>query len=262
EEPPSKLKLTFSKTVRVPSPEGYALLTWSTWRMDIRELPLRYLALRWCMHHVCLTGALICLLSNFLFPIASADGAEKRIVVLGDSLTAGYGVSKLEAYPALLQKKIEDAGLKWKVANGGRSGDTTKSGLSRLNWLLKKPADMLIIALGGNDGLRGLSSDAMRVNLKAMIDLAREGSPDIQIVLAGMQMPDNMGPEYVKAFKAVYPDLAKEEDLSLIPFLLEGVGGSEELNQDDRIHPNEAGHKAIAETVWKVVEPLLLTPSQ
>lgn len=209
------------------------------------------------MRHVCLTGALILLLSNLLFPLQSVLGSENRLVILGDSLTAGYGIAKADAYPALLQEKINQAGLDWEVANGGRSGDTTRNGLARLRWLMKKPADMLIIALGGNDGLRGLSPDDMRENLKAMVDLARQISPDIDIVLAGMQMPDNMGEDYVKAFQGVYPELAKAEDLTLIPFLLQGIGGVDKYNQEDRIHPNEDGHKVIAQTIWEIIHPLL-----
>lgn len=209
------------------------------------------------MRHVCLTGALILLLSNLLFPLQPVLGSEKRLVILGDSLTAGYGIAKADAYPALLQEKLNQAGLDWQVANGGRSGDTTRNGLARLRWLLKKPADMLVIALGGNDGLRGLSPDEMQGNLNAMVDLARQIAPDIHIVLAGMQMPDNMGEDYVKAFQAVYPELARAEDLTLIPFLLQGIGGEDQYNQEDRIHPNEAGHKVIAQTIWEVIHPLV-----
>lgn len=209
------------------------------------------------MRHVCLTGALILLLSNLLFAGVLAAADEKRLVILGDSLTAGYGLAKEDAYPALLQERFEKAGLAWKVANGGRSGDTTKGGLSRLRWLLKQPADMLIIALGGNDGLRGLSPDEMEKNLRAMIDLARRERPGIEVVLAGMEMPDNMGTEYVKAFTAVYPALAEAEKLTLIPSLLRGVAGEDAYNQDDRIHPNEAGHEKIAETVWEAIAPLV-----
>ena len=203
-------------------------------------------------------GALICLVSNLVFTEkATAETSLKRLVILGDSLTAGYGIAKADAYPALLEAKLNTDGTKWTVANGGRSGDTTKNGLARLRWLLKKPADVLMIALGGNDGLRGLSSDEMRKNLKAMIDLARKTKPDTQIILAGMQMPDNMGAEYVKGFQAVFSNLAKEEELAFVPFLLDGVAGEDALNQEDRIHPNEDGHKKMAETVWKVLGPLV-----
>ncbi len=206
------------------------------------------------MRNVCLTGALIWWLGNLLFPLLAA---EKRLVILGDSLTAGYGIAKEDAYPALIQKRLEAAGEPWKVINGGRSGDTTKNGLARLRWLMKRPADMLIIALGGNDGLRGLKADEMEKNLKAMVAMAREKSPDIAIVLVGMEMPDNMGKEYVEAFQAVYPRVAESEKLTLIPFLLKGIAGVERYNLDDRVHPNEDGHKIMAETVWNGIEALL-----
>lgn len=205
-------------------------------------------------------GALICLLSNLVFTaesVAMETATPRRMVILGDSLTAGYGIAKADAYPALLEAKLKETKASWQVANGGRSGDTTKNGLARLRWLLKKPADVLVIALGGNDGLRGLSSEEMRKNLKAMVDLARKDSPNVKIVLAGMQMPDNMGVEYVKAFQEVFPSLAHEEKLTLIPFLLEGIAGDDAFNQEDRIHPNEDGHKKIAETVWKALQPLV-----
>lgn len=203
-------------------------------------------------------GALICLLSNLVFfEKAAAEASPRRMVILGDSLTAGYGIAKADAYPALLEAKLNANGTSWEVANGGRSGDTTKNGLARLRWLMKKPADILMIALGGNDGLRGLSSEEMRKNLKAMVDLARKTKPDIQIILAGMETPDNMGAEYVKAFQAVFPELANTEKLAFVPSLLDGVAGEDSLNQDDRIHPNEDGHKKLAETVWKVLGPLV-----
>lgn len=210
------------------------------------------------MRNVCMIGASICLLINLVFfEKSAAETSLKRLVILGDSLTAGYGIAKADAYPALLEARLNANSTAWSVANGGRSGDTTKNGLARLRWLMKKPADVLMIALGGNDGLRGLSSEEMRKNLKAMIDLARKTKPDIQIILAGMQMPDNMGANYVKAFQAVFTELAQEEKLAFVPFLLDGVAGEDALNQDDRIHPNEDGHKKMAVTVWKVLKPLL-----
>jgi acyl-CoA thioesterase-1 len=215
------------------------------------------------MRYVCLTGTLIWLLSNCLFETVSAESAPaKRLVVLGDSLTAGYGIPKSAAYPALLQEKLVEAGEAWKVVNGGRSGDTTKNGLLRLRWLLKQPVDLLIIALGGNDGLRGLSAEEMKSNLQEMVALARKASPQVEIVLAGMEMPDNMGEAYVEAFQAVFPEVAKSEKVALVPFLLEGVGGVEALNLEDGIHPNEKGHQVMAETVWKVVEPLVRSPGK
>ena len=180
----------------------------------------------------------------------------KTVVVLGDSLAAGYGLDRTEAFPALLQRKINDAGLKFQVVNAGVSGDTSAGGLRRLDWLLKRPVDVLVIELGGNDGLRGLSAAAMKNNLQAIIERTRAKFPGTQIVLAGMKMPVNFG-EYAGQFERVYPDLAKEQSVALVPFLLEGVGGRPELNLPDRIHPTAEGQKIVAENVWRVLKPLL-----
>ena len=211
------------------------------------------------MPKVCQTGTMICVLCNLLFTLASfaAEEPKPRLLILGDSLTAGYGIPKSTAYPALLQAKINDAKLGWEVANGGRSGDTTRDGLTRLSWLLKKPADILMIALGGNDGLRGVSPAAMKKNLAKIISEARKKSPSIRIVMAGMQMPDNFGKDFQSKFEAVYAELAKSEKATLIPFLLQGMAGDSRYNLEDQIHPNEAGHKIIAEHVWKTLEGLL-----
>jgi acyl-CoA thioesterase I len=185
----------------------------------------------------------------------NANGAKKRIVVLGDSITAGYGLDPQEAYPALLQKKIDAAGLPYTVANAGVSGDTTAGGLRRIAWALgQQGAEVLVVALGGNDGLRGIQPEQTRENLAGIIDKARAKNPQMKVVVAGMQMPDNMGAEFTTKFKALYPEVAKEKKVALVPFLLEGVGGSEELNQADRIHPTAEGQGKVAETVWKVLK--------
>lgn len=178
------------------------------------------------------------------------------MVVLGDSLAAGYGLDRTEAFPALLQRKINTAGLKFQVVNAGVSGDTSAGGLRRLDWLLKRPVDVLVLELGGNDGLRGLSAAAMKNNLQGIIERTRAKFPAVQIVLAGMKMPANFG-EYAGQFERVYPDLAKEQNVALVPFLLEGVGGRPELNLPDRIHPTAEGQKIVAENVWQVLKPLL-----
>jgi acyl-CoA thioesterase-1 len=180
----------------------------------------------------------------------------KTVVVLGDSLAAGYGLDRTEAFPALLQRKINTAGLKFQVVNAGVSGDTSAGGLRRLDWLLKRPVDVLVLELGGNDGLRGLSAAAMKNNLQGIIERTRAKFPAVQIVLAGMKMPANFG-EYAGQFERVYPDLAKEQNVALVPFLLEGVGGRPELNLPDRIHPTAEGQKIVAENVWQVLKPLL-----
>lgn len=179
------------------------------------------------------------------------------VVILGDSLAAGYGVNPTEAFPALIQKKAESAGLAVTVVNAGVSGDTTAGGVRRLDWLLKRPVDILVIELGGNDGLRGSPVASTRTNLMTMIRKAREKYPAVQVVLAGMQMPPSMGQDYSAEFRDLFGSVARAEKTVLIPFLLEGVGGIESLNQADQIHPNALGHQKVAENVWKVLEPLL-----
>jgi acyl-CoA thioesterase-1 len=156
-----------------------------------------------------------------------------------------------------LENKIQAAGLAFTVVNAGISGDTTADGLARLNWLLRRKIDVLIVELGGNDGLRGLPPATTESNLQAIIDQAREKYPRIQFVIAGMKMPPNMGQDYDRAFAKIFPDIAKKCHAALIPFLLEGVGGDPHLNQPDGIHPTPDGHKIVADNVWKVLRPLL-----
>jgi acyl-CoA thioesterase-1 len=187
----------------------------------------------------------------------NANRATKRIVVLGDSITAGYGLDPGEAYPALLQKKIDAAKLPYTVANAGVSGDTTAGGLRRIAWAMGKGADVLIIALGGNDGLRGISPEETKKNLLGIVAKARTKNPEIAILIAGMQMPDNMGKTFTAEFKTLFPEAAKESKSTLIPYLLEGVGGIETLNQPDRIHPTAEGQAKVADNVWKVLQPVV-----
>ncbi|RYD45101.1 MAG: arylesterase [Verrucomicrobiaceae bacterium] len=186
-----------------------------------------------------------------------ATGGKKRIVVLGDSITAGYGLDPQEAYPALLQKKIDAASLPYTVTNAGVSGDTTAGGLRRVAWALGKGADVLVVALGGNDGLRGISPEQTEKNLAGIIDKAREKNPAIKVVIAAMQMPDNMGAEFTARFKGLFPKVATEKKATLVPFLLEGVGGIESLNQQDRIHPTAEGQTKVADNVWKELKGVL-----
>ena len=190
-------------------------------------------------------------------PAASAPSEERRIVVLGDSLAAGLGVEPGQAFPALLQGKINNVGGRDRVVNAGVSGDTSADGLARIDWLLKQRTDVLILELGGNDGLRGLPASATKTNLQAIINQVKRKAPQAQIVLAGMQMPPNMGQDYMDSFKRIFPELAEENHAALVPFLLEGVGGRPELNQPDHIHPTAEGHKIVAENVWKVLGPML-----
>lgn len=187
----------------------------------------------------------------------ASAGERRAILILGDSLAAGAGVDPDEAFPALLQKKVEEAGLKYEVVNAGVSGDTSAGGLRRIDWLLRRKIDILVLELGGNDGLRGISPGTTRTNLQTIIERTKARYPQAKIVIAGMQMPPNMGEEYNKAFREIFPDLAKANKAALVPFLLEGVGGKTELNLPDQIHPNPQGHEIVAQNVWKVLKPLL-----
>lgn len=190
--------------------------------------------------------------------VVSSGAAETRTVVFfGDSLTAGSGLDPDEAYPALIQKKIEAAGLPWRVVNAGLSGETTAGGLRRLDWILRQPMDIFVIELGANDGLRGIPPATSRTNLQTMIDRIRARYPHVIVVLAGMQLPTNMGPEHTRQFAAMYPELARTNHATLIPFLLDRVGGVTSLNQADGMHPTAEGHQIVAETVWQVLKPLL-----
>jgi len=190
-------------------------------------------------------------------PAEKTPAARRTVVVLGDSLAAGYGVDPSEAFPALLQGKIDSAGQNFTVINAGVSGDTSADGLNRINWLLKREIDVLIVELGGNDGLRGIPVSTTETNLQAIIDRVKQKYPRAQIIIAGMQMPPNMGEAYTGAFKKIFPDLAERNHAALVPFLLEGVGGDPKLNQADHIHPTPEGHRIVAENVWKVLKNVL-----
>jgi acyl-CoA thioesterase I len=196
-------------------------------------------------------------LSFLLSSNAAETAPRKTLLILGDSLAAGYGLDPAEAFPALLQKRVDDANLAITVVNAGVSGDTTAGGLRRMDWMLRRPVDILLLELGGNDGLRGLSPDSTRTNLVQIIRKTREKNPSAAVVVAGMQMPPNMGEAYGVRFRDVFPQVAREERATLIPFLLEGVGGIAELNQPDQIHPTAAGHALIASNLWIVLEPVL-----
>ena len=177
-----------------------------------------------------------------------------RILILGDSLTEGYGVSAQQAFPSLLEKKLNDEfssdkNSSYEIINAGISGSTSSGGVSRIEWLLKSKPDFLILALGGNDGLRGVPVEETKNNLEKIILAAK--SKDIPTLLAGMKMPPNYGIEYTREFSKLFEDLANQEDVPLIPFLLEGVGGNPAMNLPDRIHPNPAGHQKIAQTVYQ-----------
>ncbi|MEX2592057.1 MAG: arylesterase [Anditalea sp.] len=188
----------------------------------------------------------------------SADKKEKKtIVIFGNSLTAGYGIEPEDAFAAILQNRIDSLELDYTIINGGLSGETTASGLNRLDWFLEEEPDIFVLELGGNDGLRGIAVSETRKNLKKIINLVQDKYPQTKIVLAGMQVPPNMGKRFSEEFKAIFPDLAEEENVYLIPFLLERVGGESSLNLSDGVHPNEEGHRIVAETVWEYLKPLL-----
>ncbi|MGI9176166.1 MAG: arylesterase [Rhodothermales bacterium] len=191
-------------------------------------------------------------------PPPPSGSTAPTILVLGNSLAAGYGLDDPDqAFPGLIQQKIDSLGWDFRVVNAGVSGETTAGGLSRIDWLLRQEVDVLILELGGNDGLRGIATEATRENLQAIIDRTRDRYPDVQVILAGMQIPPNLGQAYTTRFRDLYPALAEAADVHLIPFLLEGVGGVRRLNQGDGIHPTAEGQRIVAENVWKTLKPVL-----
>lgn len=185
---------------------------------------------------------------------------DKVIVFFGDSITAGFGVERSQAFPALIEDRFEDSGYDIVVRNAGVSGETTAGGLRRIDWVLNQHIDVIVIELGGNDGLRGIPVAETRSNLEAIIRKVKETYPDAHVVLAGMQLPPNLGQTYTTAFANLFSEVATAEEVTLIPFILEGVGGVPELNQSDGIHPTASGHEVIAEHIWptmlSVVEDL------
>ncbi|MBB6610247.1 arylesterase [Pontibacter sp. Tf4] len=182
----------------------------------------------------------------------------KTILFFGNSLTAGYGLEPSQAFPALIQERIDSLGLPYKVVNAGVSGETSAGGKSRIDWLLKKPVDVFVLELGANDGLRGIDTESTYNNLKTIIEKVREKNPEAAIILAGMQLPPSMGQKYTREFGEVFTRLAKDEKVYLIPFLLDGVGGNPELNQADGIHPTVEGQKILADNVWAIMEQVIL----
>jgi acyl-CoA thioesterase I len=188
---------------------------------------------------------------------AEADPDRPRVLFLGTSLTAGLGLEPEQAYPALIQQKIDSAGLDLRVVNAGVSGETSAGALRRVDWLFREPVSVLVVETGANDGLRGLSPDSLAANIQAIFDRARQLQPPPRLVLLGMRMPPNYGRAYADRFQQVYRDLAVRNGAALVPFLLEGVGGTTSLNQSDGIHPTAEGQRRIAETVWRVLEPVL-----
>ena len=186
-----------------------------------------------------------------------SQSTPEKILFFGDSITAGYGIDKSNAFPALIQQKIDSLGWDFKVVNAGLSGETSAGGLRRVDWIMRQDFEVFVLELGGNDGLRGINLASTKQNLKEIIEKVRNKRPDAEIILTGMQVPPNLGPDYTEQFKSMYPEIAKEKNVNLIPFLLEDVGGNPDLNQGDGIHPTAEGHKIIAETVWEELKPIL-----
>jgi acyl-CoA thioesterase I len=194
--------------------------------------------------------------------VVAADSTElnsekKTILFFGNSLTAAYGIDQEDGFAGLTQARIDSLGLNYRVINGGLSGETTAGGLSRLDWFLEDEPYIFVLELGGNDGLRGILPAESKRNLNGIIDKVRAKYPETKIILAGMQIPPNMGQEYTEEFKSIYPEVAAEKNVTLIPFLLENVGGIPELNLPDGIHPTEEGHKIVFETIWPYIESLI-----
>ena len=197
------------------------------------------------------------LLLSLKLSLAATTPMPGVVLFLGDSITAGYGLDLGQAYPALIQQKIGAKNWPFKVVNAGQSGDTTAGGLNRIDWLLRSHIDVLVLELGGNDGLRGLPVETIQKNLQAIIDRVKAKYPNAKIIIAGMKLPPNMGHSYSQQFESVFASLATKNDAALIPFILEGVGGVSDLNQPDGIHPTMRGQQIVAANLWKVLEPLL-----
>jgi len=192
-----------------------------------------------------------------LFAIPADGQDRKTILFFGDSITAGYGLDEDDAFPALIQQKIDSLGLNYNVVNAGLSGETSAGGLRRIDWVLQQPVDIFVLELGGNDGLRGIEPASTKENLQGIIDKVEDKYPESVIVLTGMQAPPNMGQDYTESFHQIFHDLADTNDILFLPFILEGVAGDPDLNLPDGIHPTEEGHKILAENVWDILQPVL-----
>ena len=191
--------------------------------------------------------------------VAAATPADSSQVILffGDSLTAGYGIAQEQAFPALIQDRLDSLEWKYQVVNAGLSGETSAGGLRRIAWMLRRRVEVFVLELGANDGLRGVPLTETERNLQAIIDKVKGRYPQAKLVVAGMRLPPNLGPEYTEGFRAIFPRLAERNGTALIPFLLEGVAGVPELNLPDGIHPTPEGHRLVTATVWQVLEPIL-----
>lgn len=219
------------------------------------------MAKRW--YRLSLVYRIAAVVSAFVVSPSLSDQSEKKtILFFGDSLAAGFGIDPDLAFPALIQKKIDALGWDFTVINAGLSGETTAGGVRRIDWVLQRKIDLLFLELGGNDGLRGIDLGSTKANLQKIIDRTRAIYPDVRVVLAGMQIPPNMGPEYIQRFRAIYPEIADENEVALLPFLLKDVGGKKKLNLADGIHPTPEGHNIVAESVWEIMRPVLVEMTQ
>jgi len=190
--------------------------------------------------------------------VTAPAAKKKTIVFFGDSLSAGYGLDEPTlAFPGLIQRKLDSLKMDYQVVNAGVSGETSSGGVGRIDWILNQPVDVFVLELGANDGLRGIPVETTVKNLQTIMDSVKSKNPSVKIILAGIQVPPNMGAKYANAFKAIFPTLAENNKVALIPFLLEGVGGEPALNQADGIHPNKEGHRKVAEVVWQTVGGIL-----
>jgi acyl-CoA thioesterase-1 len=209
-------------------------------------------------HNLLIIGIYLSIHPFHFGDLQSTSFVQKHtILCFGNSITAGYNMDPIYAYPAILEVKLKDKGYDVQVINAGLSGETSAGGLERINWILRQPIDVFILELGGNDGLRGLPLDQTKQNLQSIIDQVKAKYPEVKIVIAGMMVPPNMGERYGNAFVKIFPELAWKNNTTLIPFLLEGVGGDPALNMPDGIHPNVEGHKIVAENVMEAILPLL-----
>jgi len=188
---------------------------------------------------------------------SAVEVKKKMIVFFGNSLTAGYGLSPSQAFPAVIQKKLDSLGLPYQVINAGVSGETSSGGKTRIDWILKQPVDIFVLELGANDGLRGIPLSATRKNLQDIVDKVIAKNPNTKLLFAGMQIPPNMGQTYTTEFRNIYTELAEKNKMILVPFLLEGVGGEPKFNQEDGIHPTAEGHRIVAENLWRSLQKML-----
>ena len=185
------------------------------------------------------------------------SGLIKNILFFGNSLTAGLGVEPEEAFPALIGNKIDSLNLPYKITNAGLSGETTAAGKARINWILKQKVDVFVLELGANDGLRGIPVSETEKNLQNIVDQVKAKYPEAKLVMTGMEVPPNMGAKYASEFKVIFKRIADKNNMALVPFLLDKVGGVPDLNQSDGIHPTPEGHKILAENVWAVLKDIL-----